>query len=118
MQESAELYSDRKRKDERNMKTNKKTFESYLVGRLEKLDDEIEQLKRGEKWKEKTIESQCEQIKRLQDDLTFIFERFSTREFEGANILDFDAVWDTHDRDDYNRLKHLHDMYTGEPLPF
>lgn len=97
---------------------NKKTFESYLVGRLEALDDEVEHLKMNERWKEKTIESQCEQIKRLQEDLTFIMNRFSARTFEGANILDFDAAWDTHDKEAYDRLKHLHQIYTGEPLPF
>ena len=99
------------------MKT-KKTFESYLVGRLEKLEDEVAELKNGERWKERTIEAQCEQIKKLEGDLTFIMDRFSAREFEGANILDFDAAWDTHDKETYDRLKKLHQKYTGEPLPF
>ena len=99
------------------MKT-KKTFESYLVGRLETLDDEVAKLRNNEKWKEGTIEAQCEQIKKLKGDITFIMERFSTREFDGANILDFDAVWDIHDREAYDRLKKLQQKYSGESIPF
>ena len=96
---------------------NRKTVEFYLVGRLEKLEDEVAELRNDEKWKERTIEAQCDQIKKLHDDLAFIMERFSTREFEGANILDFDAVWDTHDREAYDRLKKLQQKYAGEPIP-
>ena len=107
------------------MKTMKsaKTYEQYIVNRLNKLEAVVDQLETEVRWKNENIEASDRHIKQLNDDLKFLAKLFKSKPFTSsdgrtADIYESENVWSTHDKESYTRLDNLVKFYTEQEMPF
>ena len=102
-----------------------RTYEQYIVKRLNDLEYETAQLASEKNWANSTIETKREQIRRMGDDIKFLISLHTPKTFqnelegnEPEAYIDGRTVWERHSKSDYDRLMKLIDFYTEPEMPF